>query len=176
MKISKIAICVCFTILLYACSTKVVITDRQKLSGKKIAIGQINLTAFRNNSSIQADTLCECVANSIAEHMNPFFLESGMTVIDIPVNRRYLSREKVRKTIDSVGLDYILIGTGNVHIIGRKPSNQSYFMHNLTMKLIGKNLELVATGEFSGWGVYPDGAAKRIGKKFLSTIRKELSK
>ena len=176
MKICNFAICVFFTSLLFACSTKVIITDRQKLSGKKIAIGQINLTTMRNNSATLADTLCDCVASSIALNLNPYLSESGMTVIDIPISRRILSRDKVRKLIDSIGLDYILLGTGSLKLIGRKQTNQDYYMHSLSMKMIGKNLELVATGEFSGPVVFPVGAAKRIGKNFLSTIRKELSK
>ena len=162
-------------LMLVSCSTTVIISDRQKLFGKKIAIVEVSLNAY-NNTSTPVDTLCDCMGSTIAEHMNPFFMEAGMTVVDLPVSRRSLSRDRVRQMVDSLGLDFILVGTGTVHVMGKRPGKQSFFMRNLSMKLIGgKNMELVATGEFFGGGVYPEGAVKRIGKKFLKSIRKDLS-
>jgi hypothetical protein len=170
-------ICLLSIVLVFmlSCSTKVIIVDRQKLVGKRIAIGEMFLNA--KNTDTQVDTLCDCVANTIAVQMNPFFMEAGMRVIDLPVSRKHLSRERVKQLIDSLGLDYILIGSGTLNIIGKKPGKQAYFIENLSVRIIGsKNLEMIASGEFSGYGVYPQGAAKRLGNKFFTSIRKNLSK
>ena len=155
-------------IFFFACSTKVTITSSEQFSNKRIAIGDITIAPLYKNNQLKTDTLCACIGSSLGSTMLPFFQAAGMHVIDIP-QKNLLENIHVA---DSLKIDYLLLATGQVQTYG-KPGRETYFMRTLSVKIVDtKSLEVMATGNFEGPSVYPEGAAKRIGKKFSKSIKK----
>lgn len=157
------------SILCYSCHTTASISNVQILNGKRIGIGEIKLSTDLNNSRNKVDTLCDCIVSSFSSSMNPFFQKTGLILIDIPGSRKNSSPIVMNQLIDSLHIDYLLVGNGLVQVEGKK--HLSYFMHQLAIQIINvKTREVVAVGDFSGPGVYPEGAVKRICKKLNKRI------
>jgi hypothetical protein len=157
------------SILFYSCHTTANVSNGQQLNGKRIGIGEIKLSTELNNSSNSVDTLCDCMVSSVSSSMNPFFQKTGLQLIDIPGSRKNTSPIVMNQLIDSLQIDYLLVGNGLINVVGKK--SPSYFMHHLSMQIINvKTKEIIAVGDFSGPTVYPDGAIKRICKKLNKRI------
>ena len=157
------------SILFCSCHTTASITNIQTLNGKRIGIGEIKLSTDLTQSRNKVDTLCDCIVSSFSSSMSPFFQKSGLVLIDIPGSRKNISPVEMNQLIDSFHIDFLLVGNGLVQVQGKK--HISYFMHQLSIQILNvKTREVVATGGFSGSGVYPEGAVKRICKKLSKRI------
>lgn len=157
------------SILFYSCHTTASISNVKVLSEKRIGIGEIKLSTELNNSRNKVDTLCDCIVSSFSSSLNPFFQKAGLVLIDIPGSRKNTSPTAMNQLIDSLHIDYLLVGNGLVQVEGKK--HLYYFMHQLSIQIINlKTREVVAVGDFSGPGVYPEGAVKRICKKLNKRI------
>jgi len=164
MRIQSIIIILFF--LLAACSTKTYITDPQKLKGKRIAVAEIVLGTAHQKDKVHADTLCDCLATTVAETLYPYLQQVGMTVVQLPVWGK-TREEGAYRMADSLQLDYLVLGTGLIQFEGKTP-----FMWNLSLKIVdAKTREVRASGSFSGPGVTPAGAGKRIGKKLVGQMK-----
>lgn len=152
------------SILFYSCHTTANVSSGQHLNGKRIGIGEIKLSTDLNNSKNKVDTLCDCIVSSFSSSMNPFFQKTGLVLIDIPGSRKNTSPIVMNQLIDSLHIDYLLVGNGLVQVEGKK--HLYYFMHHLSIQIINvKTREVIAVGDFSGPSVYPEGAVKRVCKK-----------
>jgi len=166
---SFLHVLVIVSILFYSCHTTANVSSGQQLNGKRIGIGEIKLSTELNNSSNTVDTLCDCMVSSVSTSMNPFFQKTGLLLIDIPGSRKNTSPTVMNQLIDSLQIDYMLVGNGLIQIVGKK--SPSFFMRHLSMQIINvKTREIIAVGDFSGPSVYPDGAIKRICKKLNKRI------
>lgn len=156
-----------FILLLAACSTKTYITDAKKLKDKRIAVTEIVLGTAQQKNKVRTDTLCDCLASSVAESLYPYLQQAGMTVINLPVTGKSKEGGAYRKA-DSLQLDYLIFGSGLIEFTGK-----AAFMRTLSLKIVdAKSWEVKASGNFSGPSVTPSGAAKRIGKKLVSQMKK----
>lgn len=166
---SFLHVLVIVSILFYSCHTTANVSNLQQLNGKRIGIGEIKLSTELNNSSNTVDTLCDCMVSSVSTSMNPFFQKTGLLLIDIPGSRKNTSPTVMNQLIDSLQIDYMLVGNGLIQIVGKK--SPSFFMRHLSMQIINvKTREIIAVSDFSGPSVYPDGAIKRICKKLNKRI------
>ena len=160
---------VILSFLFYSCHTTANLSSGQQLNGKRIGIGEIKLSTELNNSSNSVDTLCDCMVSTVSSSMNPFFQKTGLVLIDIPGSRKNTSPTVMNHLIDSLQIDYLLVGNGLIQVVGKK--QQAYFMQHFSMQIINvKTREIIAVGDFSGTSVYPEGAFKRICKKLNKRI------
>jgi hypothetical protein len=154
------------TVLLAGCSTKTYVSNPQKLQGKRVAVTEIILGTDEKKNKVRTDTLCDCLATTVAESLYPYLQQAGMTVVIIPVTGKPKGAAALR-VVDSLQLDYIVSGSGIVQYTG-----SSAFMHALSLKITDtKTREVLASGNFSGPAVYPAGAASRIGKKLVAQMK-----
>ncbi|MES2372026.1 MAG: hypothetical protein V4557_05560 [Bacteroidota bacterium] len=150
-------------ILLNGCATKAFLAQPVSLTGKRIAVGVIDISRDKSGTTIYNDTVCSCISQTVGETLYPYFQKMGAVILKIPYEQR-TSEARIHKIADSLQVDYLISGTGLVNRTGKTD-----FMHQLTINLISRQTqEVFLTGSFSGPGVYPAGAANRVGKKILN--------
>jgi hypothetical protein len=154
-------------IFLYSCSsTNVSVKNNLPVSGKKIGIGGIKLSADR--ARVNTDTVCICTAQSTEQALIPYLQQAGFNVIKLPINERGNNRE-IMRIADSAKVDYILTGIGLVHIIGKKKDT---FMEQLTIQVQDMHTgEIVSSASFSGTSVRPVKAAGKIGEQLVKKMQ-----
>jgi hypothetical protein len=149
-------------LLLSACSSKAYLSKQGSLTGKKIALGVINITREKGSKTVYNDSVCACMGQTIAETIYPYLQKAGATIITIPTEQK-TSESRINAIADSLQVDYLLSGTGTTERTGKTD-----YMRELNIKLVSvKSKEIVLTGSYSGFSVLPSGAADRIGKKIL---------
>jgi hypothetical protein len=150
------------SILSGSCSTQAYLIKPGSLAGKRIALGNIDITRMQKKRMIQNDTVCACIKQTVGEKLYPYLQKAGAIIVDL-TNEQRTNETRINQAIDSLQVDYVLSGTGFVQRTG-----SSDFMEQLTLKVIAvKTKEVIATGSFGGPSVTPGGAADRIGKKML---------
>jgi hypothetical protein len=157
-----------FIVLLFAlssCSTKVFLGKPINLSGKRIAVGLIELARNEKGKTIQKDSICVCTGVTVGTTIASYLQKTGAVVIHIPYDEK-TSEMRIYQIADSSQVDYLLTGTGLLHRTGKTD-----FMEKLNIQLVAvKTREVLMSGSFSGLGVYPEGAAERLGKKMVKKI------
>ncbi len=144
------------------CSTKAFVARPGSLTGKRIALASIDITRMQKGKTIQNDTVCACLGQSIEETIYPYLLKSGATIVML-TNEQRSSTQRMRKAADSLQVDYFLSGSGVAERYAKVD-----FMRQLNLKLVAvTSNEIVATGSFSGTSVTAAGAAKRVGEKIF---------
>jgi hypothetical protein len=155
-----------FCAAIAGCSTKAFVVRPGSLTGKKIALSNIDLTRMQKGKMIQNDTVCACLGQAAAESIYPYLLKAGATVVMLTDEQRS-STQRMRKAADSLQVDYFLMGSGIASRTGKVD-----FMEQLNLKLVSLTTnEIIATGSFSGPGVTAAGAAKRIGEKIFKSSK-----
>lgn len=153
--------------LFTGCATTVFIQAPEKLKGKKIGVGVINISQLKKSKNINTtDTLCLCIAQATVNAFYPSLQKAGFKVISMPETDAK-DINKIIRVADSLKVDYVLLGTGIVDIIGH-----SSFMEKLTIKMVDiKTAESPLSGSFSGSGVGSVKAAQRIGKLIVRKMK-----
>ncbi|MEI6583681.1 MAG: hypothetical protein WCO43_08825 [Chitinophagia bacterium] len=161
---------------LVSCTTEVYLVSPEKLISKKIAVGNINLQTLSNK--VSTDTLCTCIAGNVKNILKQYFIESGLTVVDLPTNKKIVEIDSLQTVIDSLGIDVIVSGNGIVYDHQSKKGKGIYININ-QLSLEYKDVRtsnIVATGYFSGVPFDPYGGAERLGKQFKKQLKKSSTK
>ncbi len=161
-RMKTVIILIVLLVVLNSCSTKAYLPNPVNLANKRIAVGIIDVGREQKGKTIYNDTVCACIAKTVGETLYPYLQKKGAVIVTIPYEEK-TSETRVYTIADSLQVDYLLTGTGHVNRTGKTD-----FMHQLNIKLVSvRSKEVVLTGSFSGPGVYPAGAAERVGKKML---------
>lgn len=158
-------VCFLITTLLfcYGCSTKVYVQKPGTLNGKRIAIGYIDMSRMQKGKTIQNDSICRCVAQTVGETLTPYLNQSGGTVIHIPYDQ-FTTPGRIYEIADSAQIDLLVTGTGLLERYGKNTD----FMRTLNIQLVVvKTKEIVLSGSCSGPSLTAQGSTERIGKQIL---------
>jgi hypothetical protein len=149
-----------------SCSTShVTVKNNFDPAGKKIAIGIINLSPQRSKGN--TDTVCTCTGQTTGKALMPWLQQAGFIVTELPLNNGSGNVETMPNAA-TAKVDYILTGEGIVDITGKR---KDVFMHQLTLQIKDVNTgEIVTSVSYSGAGVRPAGAAKKIGGELVRKI------
>lgn len=161
---------------LVSCTTKVYLAAPEKLIGKKISLGNINLQTL--SKKISTDTLCTCISGNVKNILKQYYIESGLTVVDLPTNEKLVEIDSMQNVIDSLGIDVVVSGNGIVYVHEHK-KNKSIYTNINQLSLEYKDIrtsKIVATGYFSGVPFNPYGGAERLGKQFKKQLKKSSTK
>jgi hypothetical protein len=150
-------------VLLCGCSTQAYQSNPNLFAGKRIAWGVIDITREKKGQKINNDTVCVCISQTVAETLYPYFQKAGAEIVKIP-NEQRTDEMRIYKVADSLKVDYLISGTGQIHVYGSSDFMQQL---NINLESVKKNV-VVWTGSFSGPSVTPAGAANRIGKKIVN--------
>ena len=161
---------------LVSCTTKVYLAAPEKLIGKKIALGNINLQTLTNK--VSTDTLCTCIAGNVKDILKQYYIESVLTVVDLPTNKKLVEIDSMQNVIDSLGIDVIVSVNGIVYVKEYKKGKRIYInIEQLSLEYKDiRTSKIVATGYFSGIPFNPYGGVERLGKQFKKQLQKSSTK
>jgi hypothetical protein len=158
----KISYIIFVLAIVSGCSTQAYQSSPNLFAGKRIAWGVIDITREKKGQKINNDTVCVCISQTVAETLYPYFQKAGAEIVKIP-NEQRTDEMRIYKAADSLKVDYLISGTGQIHVYGSSDFMQQL---NINLESVKKNV-VVWTGSFSGPSVTPAGAANRIGKKIV---------
>ena len=148
-------------------STHVTVQKPESFKNKRIAVANIEITAIRKSNKKSTDTVCACTGQSIQQAFLPHLQQAGFTVINLPINQQTDILQAV-KMADSLNIDYVLAGAGQVNIVGT-----STFVEQLSVKIIEtKTAEIIMSGSFTGTSIRAVKAANKIGEEMVKKINK----
>ena len=160
---------------LASCSTKVYITQPESFVGKKIAFGQFAMQ--RKSNQVSTDSICTCIAENVRKILQTHFIESGLSVIDLPSVNQSSTKAVLQNEIDSLGIDIIVSGNGLVYDKEHKKKKEVYInINQLSVECKdARTGTIVASGYFSGVPFNPYGGAIKMGKQFQKQIQKSVN-
>ncbi len=162
----QLLIILAIAFLVTACSTGATIQSSGKLKGKRIGIGAINISFEKMPKKfVPNDSTYHAMSESVKALFIPYLQQAGFNVVDLQVARGANMAEATR-IADAQNINYIFSGAGLVQVTGN-----SFFMHKLNVRLTNTSTnEISMTGNFSGAGVFFEGAVDRIGKEMVKKM------
>jgi hypothetical protein len=146
------------SLFFFSCSsTNVTVSPALKPQGKVIYIQPIKLTQQQRKSG-NTDSICTCTAQAIERAIIPYLQQKGFTVITS-------SGDSLKSAVPT-NADYVLVGSGTVHVFG-----SSTFVESLSLEIKDKPMNgSLAVAGFTGVSIRANRAGERIGKALIKKI------